>query len=209
MSDASSPQVSRTSSRSALLVILVIVGVSILVLSVALVVSPSHDQAKSPDQRTITVRIDSSLHSEKADASEWYYTENEDEMGEGKNQLAQISSKNTVDLPFPYNGSQSAWIVVRSSKRLGKDVIFNIQRGQIVLPYGEERVRVRFDDEPSSWYSVNKSADHSSNILFFANYKSTVRKMLDSRVMRVEVNLYQAGNRVFEFQVAGLRWKRP
>lgn len=65
-------------------------------------------------------------------SSKWSYSETADEMRNSTSYFASIKSENTVDFDFPYAGSQPMQIQFRKSPAFGKDVIFAIERGQIV-----------------------------------------------------------------------------
>jgi hypothetical protein len=118
-------------------------------------------------------------------------------------------SSNIINLQSPYDGLQNAKLTIRKSPRFGKDVYLSIERGQIVLPYDNERIRIKFDDENSRWYGASQTSDHSSNLVFLTDYKTIVRKLLNSKIVRIELTLFQSGNHVLEFDTEGLLWDRP
>jgi hypothetical protein len=132
----------------------------------------------------------------------WEYRQNSDPMGKGDEYLAYILSTNTVNFSFPYAGEQHARLALRTHPRFGKDVIFSIERGQLLCPsYEDCNVLVRFDDEPPSNYSAVGSADNSTETIFIRNYKRFVGKLLKAKKVRISVNVYQQGAPVFEFDL--------
>ena len=136
--------------------------------------------------------------------SQWFYHHGNDSMGKGVIHSAQVSSSNTVNFGFPYSGTQHATLSLRTSPRHGKDVIFHIEKGQILCrSYEDCTVLVRFDDEPSTNYSAVGAADNSTETIFIRNYDRFIGKLLKAKRVRIAVNIYQEGAPVFDFDVSG------
>lgn len=134
----------------------------------------------------------------------WIYTSDEDPMTSAKTYWATVISSNTVALDFPYGGAQHARLILRTHPRHGKDVIFAIERGQLLCPsYDGCTVLVRFDEQQAVRYSANGAADNSSEMLFLSNYGGFVEKLLKADRVRISAEIYQAGAPVFEFDVSG------
>lgn len=135
---------------------------------------------------------------------QWNYSVTDDPMSNGKTYHASVSSSNTVNFEFPYSGEQSGTLTLRSDPKTGKDVIFNIEKGQILChSYEDCNVLVRFDDEKASNFSAVGPADNSSETIFFRNYSRFVEKMSKAKKVRISLNIYQEGSPVFEFDVSG------
>lgn len=135
--------------------------------------------------------------------SQWSYSQDADEMGKGAIYHAAVSSSNTVDFKFPYAGAQHAMLNLRISPRHGKDIIFRIERGQILChSYEDCTVLVRFDDEKATNYSAVGAADNSTETIFIRNYDRFVEKMLKAKQVRISTNIYQQGAPAFEFDVS-------
>ena len=118
--------------------------------------------------------------------TQWEYTQNEDKMSGGTTFHAHTLSTNTVD-----------------SSRQGKDVIFQIERGQILCnSYEDCSVLVRFDNEKATNYSAIGAADNSTETIFIRNYGKFVEKLLRAKLVRISTNIYQQGAPVFEFNVS-------
>lgn len=125
-------------------------------------------------------------------------------MSKGTSYHAAVSSTNTVEFGFPYAGAQYATLNLRIDPRNGKDVIFKIERGQILChSYKDCTVLVRFDDEKATNYSAVGAADNSTETIFIRNYGRFVEQMLKAKQVRISTNIYQQGAPVFEFDVSG------
>jgi len=139
-----------------------------------------------------------------APGSQWFYDQREDDMGKGTIHRAMIVSSNTVSFDFPYSGEQHARLTLRTHPRYGKDIIFGIEKGQILChSYEDCTVLVRFDDKPPSNFSAVGAADNSTETIFIRNYSRFVENMLKASKVRISVNIYQEGSPVFEFDVSG------
>ena len=136
--------------------------------------------------------------------SQWFYHHGDDSMGKGVIHQAHVSSSNMVNFGFPYSGTQRATLSLRTHPRHGKDVIFRIEKGQILChSYEDCTVLVRFDDEPSTNYSAVGAADNSTETIFIRNYDRFIGKVLKAKRVRIAANIYQEGAPVFDFDVSG------
>lgn len=136
--------------------------------------------------------------------SQWFYNHSDDSMGKGIIHQAHVSSSNTVNFDFPYSGTQNATLSLRIHPRNGKDVIFRIEKGQILChAYQDCTVLVRFDDESPTKYSAVGAADNSTETIFIRNYEKFIGKVLKAKRVRIAANIYQQGTPVFDFDVSG------
>lgn len=141
---------------------------------------------------------------EEAAAALWSYSHRDDPMSKGMTHTASISSSNTVNFDFPYSGAQHGRLTLRTDPKYGKDVIFSIEKGQILCPsYDGCTIRVRFDDEDATSYSASAAADNSTETIFIRNYSAFVGKMMKAKRVRLSMNIYQEGAPVFDFDVSG------
>ena len=135
--------------------------------------------------------------------SQWSYSQDADAMSKGTTYHAAVSSSNTVNFDFPYSGEQHATLNLRVDPRYGKDVIFRIERGQILChSYEDCTVLVRFDDGKAVNYTAVGAADNSTETIFIRNYGRFVENMLKAKMVRISTNIYQEGAPVFEFDVS-------
>jgi hypothetical protein len=142
-------------------------------------------------------------------ARKWSYRASEDPMTSRVTRQASIESENTVDFDFPYAGPQHGTLILRDHPSYGKDVIFKIERGQILChSYSSCDVRVRFDERSPERWKASEAADNDSTVIFLQNYSSFVQRLQSAEVVRVQVPVYQEGNRIFEFEVSGFDVER-
>lgn len=134
----------------------------------------------------------------------WQYSQNEDPMTGKTTYHASVLSTNTVEFKFPYQGAQNGQLSLRIDPKYGQDVIFSIEKGQILChSYEDCTVMVRFDDEKPISFSAAGAADNSTETIFIRNYKKFVDKLSKVKRVRISMSIHQEGNPVFEFDVAG------
>lgn len=137
-------------------------------------------------------------------AALWSYFHTDDPMSKGMTHTAALYSSNTVSFDFPYEGAQNGRLALRIDPKHGKDVIFSIEKGQILCSsYDGCTVRVRFDDEDATSYSAAGAADNSTETIFIRNYSRFIAKMMKAKRVRISMNIYQEGSPVFDFDVSG------
>lgn len=138
----------------------------------------------------------------------WDYSTETDKVSNKQGKSASITSNNTFQLDFPYQGGTVGFLVVRKHPRFGKDIIFFVNKGQILCrSYDGCQVSVKFDDKPAYKVNASEPADHSSDTLFLQGYDRLVKDMKTSKKALVEVTFYQQGNKGFEFNTEGLKWE--
>lgn len=99
----------------------------------------------------------------------WEYESNQDKMSSKETRKASVTSKNTLDFPFPYNKEHNfGFLFIRQTEGKSVDVFVAIREGQILCPgYGDGcNVIVRFDDNKPSRYRAIGPNDHSSKVFF-------------------------------------------
>ena len=135
---------------------------------------------------------------------QWNYSVSEQKMTGGSRMTASVESTNTVDFDFPYSGPQNGRLTLRTDPQYGKDVMFTIEKGQILCPsYEGCSVQIRFDDEKPGNYAAAGAADHSSNVVFLHDYNRFLNKLRAAKRLRLAVSIYQQGMPVFEFDLSG------
>lgn len=135
---------------------------------------------------------------------QWYYGSSDDGMSEKKVHYARVESTNSFEFGFPYQGAQHARLTVRRHPRWGNDVIFTIERGQILChSFSGCPVKVRFDDGPVQTYQGNEPEDNSSDTVFIPGHAGFVSKLGKAKKLRIEVNVYHEGTLTAEFNVEG------
>lgn len=140
-------------------------------------------------------------------SAKWEYETEDEKMAQGVVKYAKIESINTVNFDFPYQGPQHGRLTLRTHPRWGKDVIFNIEKGQLLCDIVDgASVLVRFDNGKPQTFHATGPADHSTTSLFIRDYGRFVAALKTSKKVYIETKVYQEGNQVFEFSVDGLQW---
>lgn len=135
---------------------------------------------------------------------QWVYDAREDKMTGGTTRLAYVLSTNTVSFGSPYSGPQHGRLHLRTDPKYGRDVVFSIERGQLLCrSYEDCVVLVRFDEGKPEQFSAVGPADNSSDTVFIRNYDRFLGKLRKAKVVRLSINIYQEGAPIFEFDVSG------
>jgi hypothetical protein len=129
----------------------------------------------------------------------WDYETREDALLKKPTQFAQLKSSDQLNLQFPYQGENYGQLSVRHSPRHGLDAYFEIEKGQLVCGYSDCRIKVTFDNGPSTVFNMNKPADGSSTILFFSDAKRFIKAASAAKSIRVAAVVYQAGEPTLTF----------
>lgn len=133
----------------------------------------------------------------------WRYST--DLVGIDKEKMSWIETKslNSLDLKFPYNGINRGELTIRKSK--GKtELIFSINKGQILCDIYTCKGRIKFDTSPSIPFTGVKPSDGTSNMIFINDSSILIQKIKDSKRVSIEVEMYQSGNQILEFNVGNL-----
>lgn len=141
-----------------------------------------------------------------ATAYGWAYDSYKDEMSGVTVKTAKAKSLNDVEFGFPYQGKQSGTLYLRNHPRHGKEVIFTIEKGQIVCQVSTCQINVKFGEGKPSTMQANRPADHSSTVLFIGGHDRFVSNLKKVKEVRIEVPFYREGVRVFTFDVSDLKW---
>jgi hypothetical protein len=136
---------------------------------------------------------------------EWNYSNSTDAVSNKESKQASITSNNSFEMQFPYQGGTTGNIIIRKHPRYGKDVIFTINKGQLLCTsYDGCQVSVRFDNKKPFKVHASEPEDNSSTELFLGGYDKLVKEIKNSKTMVVEATFYQNGARAFEFDVSNL-----
>lgn len=142
-------------------------------------------------------------------AAKWHYFASTDPMTSRTSRTAQIESENVVNFDFPYQGAQRATLILRDHPTHGRDVIFQIERGQLLCnSYEGCSVRIRFDEAKAEMWNASPPSDNSSTVLFVRNESRFVQRLRAAKVVRVQVSAYEEGAPTFEFEVGGFDYSR-
>jgi hypothetical protein len=159
-----------------------------------------------PDASTITPRTEQTTPPLPI-KNTWVYSTEIDKLTSKEIKNAVIQSENRHELAFPYSGGTYATIQIRKHPRFGKDVIFIINKGQLLCDISDGcQVMIRFDEGEAVSIHANEPDDHSNTALFLSGYKGLVKSIKASKKMTVETVFFHEGNRSFEFNTDKLQW---
>jgi hypothetical protein len=160
--------------------------------------------APAPVKPATTARPVEPETKNEAIGQQWVYDTREDKMTGGTTRRAYVLSTNTVNFGSPYSGAQHGRLVLRTDPKYGRDVIFSIERGQLLCrSYEDCDVLIRFDEGKPQRFAAVGPADNSSDTVFIRNYDRFVSTLRKAKVVRLSINVYQEGAPVFEFDVSG------
>lgn len=173
----------------------------------------SSSQAHSPSANTLALPLHADTSTTSVapplPGSQWDYSHDEDAMTGKVSHTATVESENTVEFGFPYNGIQHGHLTIRRHPRYGNDIIFAVEKGQLLCPsYEGCSVLVRFDDGEPVSFSANPPADNSTESIFISNYDRFLSKMRSAKRVRISPRVYQEGSVVFTFDVSGFDVKK-
>jgi hypothetical protein len=175
--------------------------VFVLISIVVLVIIGSVSGGRSNQTKTATTPTETP---ETAAPNTWKYSTNKDDVSGKPFKDATVLSNNTEQLEFPYQGGTVGFITIRNHPRYGKDIIFQVNKGQLSCQYNNCYISIRFDDGPVIKNYVTEPADNSHESYFLSNYKKTLAKIQASKKIYVEVTFHSQGSRTFEFNTYGL-----
>lgn len=137
----------------------------------------------------------------------WQYSKELDLMADSNIYHAINNSENHVNLSFPYGGDTYGHLQLRKHPRYGKNIIFYIDRGQILCSaYSDCSIAIKFDKKPVITIQGNPPEDNSSEVVFLP-YSRLFSSIKNSEKMLVEVKLFHEGTKTFSFNVKQLDWK--
>lgn|GEM_PF-1574944 len=140
----------------------------------------------------------------------WSYRSRKDEMTDKQTEFACTTSTTQVRLDWPYS-DVSADLCIRQSPQHGLDVYLQLNgEGQILCrSYDGCTVSIRFGDKAPQGFSATGASDNSSNIIFVSNASRFVQNVKGAETTKIQIELYQAGSQVVEFDTKDLVWPRP
>src|SRR5690606_36991950 len=161
------------------------------------------DAPETSEAKAAVPALEETLRKENI-GKQWRYHASEDSMSGAPSKSASVLSNNQFEFDFPYQGRQHATLTIRRHPRWGNDVIFRIEKGQVLCnSYDRCRINVRFDDAQPRRLSGNEPSDNSTETVFIPGYNDFVSRLSRAKTVRIEVDIYQQGPLVAEFNVEG------
>jgi hypothetical protein len=156
--------------------------------------------------RALTALLTIAVH---AGAAAWEYENQVDPMTSKPTRIAWMTSTNSLELDFPYQGENRGHLMVRQHERHGLDVILQVDKGQ--MPCRPQispcRVLVRFDDKPPVTFNAVGPEDNDSRAIFLRDAKRFIRAAEGARTIKVQKTFFRNGDQVLEFRThAPLKW---
>lgn len=141
-------------------------------------------------------------------ASNWRYDSDVDKMRGNTTYYADATSLNSANFQFPYQGESHLHIILRN-KGEGNDVMFSIDKGQFHCSYDGCEISVKFDNEAIKTYTVNEADAGKNDVVFLASGEDAfIKKLKTSKKVIIEAPFFQEPRTQFDFDTAGLEWKR-
>lgn len=135
--------------------------------------------------------------------ADWSYDDSVDAMTSKRTSLATVRSNNSLNLDFPYKGTNHGRLMVRRHPQHGVDVIFIVDKGQIICSnYRGCEITARFDEQNPIKFNAVEPADNSSNTLFLKDHNRFISLASKAKRILVQVNMYQNGLSILEFTSA-------
>lgn len=121
---------------------------------------------------------------------------------------AQIRSDNSLSLGFPYSGRNYGQLTVRQHPKYGLDVIFQVEKGQLMCNGHRGCViAVKFDDKAPMTFSADGPEDNSTEVAFLRDEGRFINAARGARRILVQVTMFRAGNQLLEFTAPEpLKW---
>jgi hypothetical protein len=140
----------------------------------------------------------------------WSYNSRRDAMTDVREVYAQIESINSIRLAFPYEGRNHGNLFVLEHPHHGRNVIFTVDKGQILCRRGDCAVTVRFDKGAAQIFRANPSPDGSSKVVFLQEREQFIAAASKAKSILLQATMYQAGGQLFEFRTNfALKWPLP
>ena len=134
-----------------------------------------------------------------AKCSSWQHETTPDDVSQKPIETDTLMSDTMHNLGFPYSGGTTARLILRHHPRYGNDILFGINKGQLICaPYEGCAVTVRFDNDKPVRVHANIPADYDTTTLFL--HGNVMNKIKHAKMIVVEATFYQEGERAFVFK---------
>jgi len=165
---------------------------------------PNSAEAKSVQPQLAELRAQADAAAQEArERGAWNYDREEEPLAKGTVKFARVMSENAFDFDFPYQGEQHAQLTLRNHPRYGRDVILQIEKGQIICSSYSCPIAVVFDDGKPQHFEGNEPEDNSSETVFIPAYPTFLKRLATAKTVRIGFTVYQEGSQVAEFKIKG------
>ena len=136
--------------------------------------------------------------------SEWRYRETVDEMRGAKTRFAELTSENSVDLLFPYEGGSTTIICIRKNPDRTREALILTVNGQYDRDLSGYNFAMKIDSGRVSNWSANSAADGRANVMFVNNSVAFIAAVANAERVILELPFYNNGRHQFFFNAQGM-----
>lgn len=134
-----------------------------------------------------------------AASAQWEYNTRADKMTGKTKHITGVVSTNSLNLAFPYAGTNYGRIIVRQEDGKAPEVFVTVDEGQILCRLSDCSLRVRFDENQPIRMSGSPPDDHSSRIVFINQASKFIAAAQKAKRILIEMSFYKNGNQILEF----------
>lgn len=164
--------------------------------------------ASGGDKSAKTETTSDQTTEESSSKTKWEYSEEIDKMEGTTTYFAELPSTNKINFKFPYKGGSTLSINLRN-KGAGNEVYLYLDKGQIMPSLrGEKAMKFKFDDESTINYSYTTASGAANNYVFLDKKKEIINKLLKAKKVMIEIEIFNEGLNVFEYDAEGLVWDK-
>lgn len=132
--------------------------------------------------------------------SKWVSETHVDKMTSKNWYTSSVTSTNSLNLDFPYQGRNKGELIVRKNVRGGDSVMISVDKGQILCSgYDGCTVTVRFDDDEPVHFDGVGAADYDSKVVFIKHSAPFIEKAINATRILVSVRFYRHGDQILQF----------
>lgn len=136
-------------------------------------------------------------------ADTWIFEKSSDPMTGSSGYSSSIWSVTTVELPYPYQGSQRLTLQVGRNAKGYSYAVVGIPRGQFSCYKCD--VRIKFDNGDSRILTADASLE-MSGFLFIAGESYFIEQLRNSKRVMIEVPFFNSAKQVVTFKSEGFPW---
>ena len=134
----------------------------------------------------------------------WEKATYEDKMTNNVKEVLSLRSLNAAEFDFPYKKSGGSYLTLSFRKNGNEfDAYLSIDRGQMMCNRLSCVFNMRIGDGEITTWEGSSSTTGDSDIMFAIDPKALESIIKTSNQIRISMEFYKAGSRVFEFDVSG------
>ena len=137
----------------------------------------------------------------KKEVSNWEKDTIYNKMAGTKTFIISTRSTNSLIFKFPYDGGSYVDLMIRY-KNNSNEIMLSINKGQFI----GESIHVKFDNDKQEEYSLSKTTDGSSDVVFLESSKKFINRLKTAKKLMIQAEFFQEGQNIIEFDVEGFKW---